>query len=212
MALMDAEFWKARWREGQIGFHEGRPNGLLVAHAKELGPPGRVLVPLSGKSEDMAYLASLGHEVVGVELAETAAVDFFREHGLEVEPREHGPFVKRSAGGITILQGDIFDATPEWLGEFTAFYDRAAIVALPPELRPRYAAHLRALAGEKTPGLVITFEYPQEKMEGPPFSVPEAELRGYFPVLKALAERAADGPRARERGFTFTERIFLVGA
>lgn len=209
---MDAEFWKARWREGQIGFHEGRPNGLLVAHAKELGPPGRVLVPLSGKSEDMAYLASLGHEVVGVELAETAAVDFFREHGLEVEPREHGPFVERSAGGITILQGDIFDATPEWLGEFTAFYDRAAIVALPPELRPRYAAHLRALAGEKTPGLVITFEYPQEEMEGPPFSVPEAELRGYFPVLKALAERAADGPRARERGFTFTERIFLVGA
>lgn len=209
---MDTAFWKARWREGQIGFHEGRPNELLVAHAEALGPAGRVLVPLCGKTEDMAYLASLGHEVVGIELAEVAAVAFFREHDLEPEPEPRGPFVARSAGGVTILQGDFFDAHTDALGAFTAFYDRAAIVALPPEQRPRYAAHLRALAGEETPGLVIAFEYPQEKMEGPPFSVPETELRRYFPSVTPLAERATDGPQSRAHGITIKERIYRVGA
>lgn len=209
---MNAEFWKARWREGRIGFHEGRPNEFLVAHAKALGAPGRVLVPLCGKSEDMAYLASLGHEVVGIELSDIATEAFFREHDLEAPPERRGPFMARSAGGITILQGDVFDARPEALGTFTAFYDRAAIVALPPELRPRYAAHVRALAGEETPGLVVTFEYPQEKMEGPPFSVSEEELRRYFPSVTPLDERPTDGPQSRAHGITIRERIFCVEA
>jgi len=208
---MDAEFWLSRWREGRIGFHEGRPNDLLVSHARALGPPGRVLVPLCGKTEDMAYLASLGHEVVGIELAEAAAEEFFREHGLEVAPKPRGALVDRSAGGITILQGDFFDARPEDVGTITAFYDRAAIVALPPELRPRYAAHLRVLAGEGAPGLVICFEYPQERMEGPPFSVGEDELRRYYPAVERLEDRHTEGPQSRASGIDMRERLYLVG-
>ncbi|AKU92741.1 Thiopurine S-methyltransferase [Vulgatibacter incomptus] len=208
---MDAEFWLSRWREGRIGFHEGRPNDLLVSHARALGPPGRVLVPLSGKTEDMAYLRSLGHEVVGIELAEAAAEEFFREHGLEAAPSPRGALVERSAGGITILQGDFFDARPEDVGAITAFYDRAAIVALPPELRPRYAAHLRELAGEDAPGLVICFEYPQERMAGPPFSVGEDELRRYFPAVERLEDRRTEGPQSRASGIDMRERLYLVG-
>lgn len=207
---MDSEFWLSRWREGRIGFHEGRPNDLLVSHAKALGPQGRVLVPLCGKTEDMAYLASLGHEVVGIELAEAAAEGFFQEHGLEVAPKTRGAFVERSAGGVTILQGDFFDARLEDVGVISAFYDRAAIVALPPELRPRYAAHLRELAGEGA-GLVICFEYPQERMEGPPFSVGEDELRRYFPAVERLEDRRTEGPQSRASGIDMRERLYLVG-
>lgn len=207
---MDAEFWLERWREGRIGFHEGRPNDLLVAHGKALGPAGRVLVPLCGKAVDMAYLASLGHQVVGIELAEAAAAAFFQEHGLEAPPTQRGPFVERSAGGITILQGDFFDARPEDVGTITAFYDRAAIVALPPELRPRYAAHLQELVGADTPGLVITFEYPQEKMAGPPFSVGEDELRRYFSRVERLEDRPTDGPQSRAAGIEIRESLFRV--
>lgn len=208
---MDAEFWLSRWREGRIGFHEGRPNDLLVSHAGALGPPGRVLVPLCGKTEDMAYLASLGHEVVGVELAEAAVVDFFREHGLEATPSPRGAMVERSAGGVTILQGDFFDARPEDVGAITAFYDRAAIVALPLDLRPRYAAHVLELAGEDAPGLVISFEYPQERMEGPPFSVGEEELRRYFTAVELLEDRSTEGPQSRATGIAMRERLYLVG-
>lgn len=209
---MDPEFWQARWRDGRIGFHEGRPNDLLVAHAQRLGPPGRVLVPLSGKTEDMAYLASLGHEVVGIELAEEAVEAFFAEHGLEPARSRQGALVARSAGGITLLQGDFFDVRQEDVGSITAFYDRAAIVALPPEVRPRYADHLQQLVRAGAPGLVIAFDYPQEQMEGPPFSVGEEELRGYFPTLTCLEERVTDGPKSRETGVRILERIYEVAA
>ena len=208
---MDAEFWLSRWREGRIGFHEGRPNDLLVSHAGALGPPGRVLVPLCGKTEDMAYLASLGHEVVGIELAEAAAEDFFREHGLDAAPKPRGALVERSAGRITILQGDFFDVRLEDVGAITAFYDRAAIVALPPELRPRYAVHLRELAGDDAPGLLISFEYPQEQMAGPPFSVSEKELQRYFDAVERLEDRRTEGPQSRASGIDMRERLYRVG-
>lgn len=206
---MNRDFWLERWREGRIGFHEGRPNDLLVAHARMLGEPGRVLVPLSGKAVDMAWLASLGHEVVGIELSERAVEAFFQEHDLEAATSKRGAMVAHEAGGITLLQGDIFDARPEDVGAITAFYDRAAIVALPPEVRPRYAAHLRTLAGPKATGLVIAFDYPQDQMEGPPFSVGEEELRSYFPSVRCLAERMTE-PRAS--GVAMVERLYHVPA
>jgi thiopurine S-methyltransferase len=43
----------------------------------------RFLFPLCGKAVDMAWLASLGHTVVGIELAESALVQFFHEQKIE---------------------------------------------------------------------------------------------------------------------------------
>jgi thiopurine S-methyltransferase len=77
-------------------------------------------------------------------------------------------------------------------------------------MRVRYAAHLRTLLDPNTPGLVITFEYPDGALDGPPFSVPEAELRAYFPKVMPLAERPADGPRIRETGATAMERLYEI--
>lgn len=207
---MEADFWLARWKEGRIGFHEGTPNDLLTTHIDALGPMGRVLVPLSGKTEDMAFLAARGHEVVGIELAGEAVRAFFAEHGLVPEVSRRGAFKVHSAAGITLLEGDLFDSTRADLGAITALYDRAAIVALPPEMRARYVTHLRSLLDPNTPGLVITFEYPEGAMEGPPFSVPEAELRTYFPKLTPLAQRRADGPRLREANMGALERLYKI--
>lgn len=207
---MEADFWLARWREGRIGFHEGKPNDLLAAHIDALGPTGRVLVPLSGKTEDMAFLAARGHEVVGIELAGEAVRAFFAEHGLVPEVSRRGSFIVHSAAGITLLEGDVFGVTRADIGAITALYDRASIVALPTETRARYAGHLRTLLEPSTPGLVITFEYPEGAMEGPPFSVSEAELRTYFPKVTPLAQRPADGPRLREANMGALERLYKI--
>lgn len=207
---MEPSFWETVWNEGRIGFHEGRPNELLAAHVEALGPKGRVLVPLCGKAYDLAFLAKRGHEVIGIELVETAVQAFFDEQGLEPTRSRRGTFEVYSAARITIFQGDFFAATPADIGPITAFYDRAALVALPPQMRSRYVAQLNALAGADRPGLMVTFEYPVGALEGPPFSVPEAELRSHFPEVTRLAERALDSPRFREAGLLLLERLYAV--
>lgn len=179
---MTQEDWLARWREGRIGFHEGKPNAFLSKYAERLLPegPGRVLVPLCGKTRDMAYLASLGHEVVGVELSLLAARAFFEESGLEPKSSRRGPFEAFEGNGVEILVGDYFALEPRLLGPVGAAFDRAALVAMPPEKQPAYAGHLLSLLPRGGRVLLVTFDYDQAKMEGPPFSVPEAQVLALF--------------------------------
>lgn len=209
---MNDDFWESRWRAGQIGFHEGAPNAFLQAHAARLGPAGRVFVPLCGKSEDLAYLAARGHTVVGVELVEDAVRAFFAEHGLTPSVTARGPLTAYAHGAITLLAGDVFAATRDLVGEPDALYDRAALIALPEALRARYVAHLRALMGPGANGLVVTVEYPQESMPGPPFSVSEAEVRRLYDGLavECVERRPAVGGRVAALGAASEERAFHV--
>lgn len=209
---MEPDFWNARWREGRIGFHEGRPNEHLARHIARLGAGRRVLVPLCGKAEDLAWLAAQGHEVVGVELVEDAVRAFFAEHGLTPTVTPRGAHVEYRAGAVTVFAGDFFATTREMLGPLDALYDRAALIALPPAMRARYAAHLLSLLPQGAPGLVITLEYPQEAMPGPPFSVPEAELRAHYlgHGLEHLGDTADQTPRAKELGVSMVERCWAV--
>ncbi len=177
---MDPTPWLERWKENRIGFHEGRPNTLLARHIARLTGKRRMLVPLCGKSEDMVLLAAEGHEVWGVELAEIAVQAFFEEHALSPQVERLGALTRYTAQPFTLLAGDFFACNRELVGSFDAFYDRAALVALPPDLRGRYVQHLRSLMEPAATGLVITFEYPQEQMPGPPFSVDHAELRSHY--------------------------------
>ena len=175
---MDHAFWHQRWEEGRIGFHQDRPSPLLVAHWPTLDlPPGsRVFVPLCGKSLDMVWLAERGHRVFGVELSELAVRQFFDERGLVPEAHETPAGVHYSAGPYELLCGDAFALGPELLADCEAVYDRAALIALPPELRAIYAdtCWQRLPAGCR--GLLITLEYPQHEKQGPPFSVDGPEV------------------------------------
>lgn len=179
---MDPEFWLQRWSDGRIGFHQAQVNALLETHwpALALAPGGIVLVPLAGKSLDMAWLADRGHPVLGVELSDAACAAFFDEHGLVPVIDRHGRFLRRSAGGITLLAGDIFDLADADLAGIDAAYDRAALIALPPGLRRRYADALygRMPAGSQV--LLVTLEYPPGQKQGPPFSVDADEVAALF--------------------------------
>ena len=174
---MEHEFWHQRWARREIGFHEGVPNHLLTRYFGALGlPPGaRVFVPLCGKSRDMGWLLAQGHRVAGAELSQVAVEEFFAELGLVPEISAVGPLLRYAVPDLDIYQGDIFDLTPAVLGPVAAMQDRAALVALPPEMRGRYAAHVTDLT-RHAPCLLTCFEYDQSLMRGPPFSVEAAEV------------------------------------
>ncbi len=211
---MEIDFWAQRWKEGRIGFHEGRTNTFLERHVDRLGPaPKRVLVPLCGKTEDMAFLASRGHEVVGVEVVEDAVKAFFDEHGLEPSVRELDHGVRAYASGrVTLLAGSVFDCHHEHVGPVDALYDRAALVALPADVRPRYVAHLRALLAPGSKGLLVTFDYDQSKVEPPPFAVSEEEVRRHYAGARVTAIDSAplDGPRFREAHIEGIQQCFAI--
>lgn len=194
---MQAEFWLERWRTGQIGFHEGRPNGVLVARWAELRAGPRVLVPLCGKTHDLDWLLARGHEVIGVELAELAIQAWFEERGLR--PEREGPVWRW--GTLRLVQGDFFDTHIE----FDAFYDRAALIAIDPARRAEYAARLRG-----RPGLLVTLDYPQAQRQGPPWSVPEEEVRALFPTARRVHEEDLSASE-RARGLSWMREIgFLI--
>lgn len=178
---MEPSFWRERWKEGRIGFHEGKPNAFLAKYVERLGAPGRVLVPLCGKAEDMAFLASRGHEVVGVDLVESALRDFFREHGVDApDESKDERFATLRHERVRLIAGDFFALTKADAGDVTAAYDRAAIVALPPPMRARYVSHVRALVPKGATILTVTFEYDESRFSGPPFAVREEELRRLY--------------------------------
>ena len=194
---MEPEFWHQRWQKNEIGFHESQVNPLLVSHlpALELKPGARIFLPLCGKTLDIAWLLEQGYQVVGVELSQLAIDALFQSLDLVPTVINLGPLQHYSALNIDIFAGDIFALTPELLGTVTATYDRAALVALPTALRERYAAHLAQLTGH-APVLQITFAYNQAQMDGPPFSVSEAELArlytGHYQRI-ALASKLVPG-------------------
>jgi thiopurine S-methyltransferase len=204
---MHHEFWHERWQTGQIGFHQSAVHPMLARCRPLLDLPSqaRVYVPLCGKSLDMAWLAERGHRVVGSELSDIAIRDFFTERGLAPAITEAGGFVVHAAGPYEILQGDALALPPAVLGGIDAVYDRAALVALPPEMRGRYAATLAELVPAGSPMLMIALEYPQAMKEGPPFSVKSAEVLRLFGAAFAIhelerADLIGESPRFAEAG------------
>jgi thiopurine S-methyltransferase len=161
-----------------------------------------LLVPLCGKTEDLAYLASQGREVIGIELVEDAVRAFFAEHAVTPTITQRGELTQYTAGAVTIFAGDVFAVTREDVGKIDAIYDRAALVALPEEMRERYVAHLGALTAAATPVLLVTLTYPQDRMQGPPFSVPDTEVRAHYDAVVQLEERPAVGGRVGDAGAT----------
>ena len=202
---MDPDFWRARWERCEIGFNQRAPHGFLAKH----GPSslaGRVMAPLCGKSVDMLWLRAAGHEVAGIELSAIACEAFFAENAIPVERRREGAFDVFRADGITLWCGDLFDAPDAAWEGIGSVYDRAALVALPPPLRARYAA----VVGERAraagaPILLVTYEHPRGS--GPPFSVSEDEVRRLY---AGFAVRRLESVESDLRGAATRESAYLL--
>jgi len=178
---MDTDFWLEKWNKNEIAFHQSEANPMLVDHigALPLQKGDRVFVPLCGKTLDIAWLLSRGFRVAGIELSELAIQSLFAELDIAPAIARSGNLTRYSAPDIDIYVGDLFDLSREMLGPVDAVYDRAALVALPEDLRMRYASHIAEVTG-RSPCLLICFEYDQAVMQGPPFSIVEAEVERLY--------------------------------
>ena len=203
----DHEAWLERWREGRTGFHLDRTNEQLVRHIGRVLAPGegRVFVPLCGKSLDLAWLVDRGHDVVGVELAEDAVRAFHREHDLEPEVMETASFRVYTSHRLSLYVGDFFDLGRAEVQPFDVIWDRAAMIALRLPVRRSYVAHLRRLLAPGGRILLSTLAYDQDRMEGPPFSVPADEVSdaygdGFSIERVAETDITAENPRFAASG------------
>jgi thiopurine S-methyltransferase len=209
---MNNEFWLKRWSENRIGFHKAGVNPLLEEFLPQISKvPGRTLVPLCGKSVDLAWLASRGHQVVGADISEIAARAFASEQGIAMTVANEPPFTVFRAERIAYYVGDFFNIKPERTGRFDLIYDRAALIALPQDKRPEYAKHLKSLLVPGGNILMISLEYDPKKMEGPPFAVTESEVRALFRELtvEKLHEHDSIDEEARfkERGLDWMKEV-----
>lgn len=215
---MKKDFWLERWERKETGFHQDEINPYLRLHWPELHLTEgcEVFVPLCGKSRDMLWLREQGHAVLGVELSPIAVRAFFEECGHAPHRATVGKFDCCEADGIRILCGDFFDLSKDDLAKVGAVYDRASLVALPPEMREAYASHLLGILPPATRILLVTFDYPQAEMPGPPFAVSAGEVEALYREraevrLLAQADVLAQNPRFRERGLSrLQESIFLL--
>ena len=215
---MDQEFWHARWSSNEIGFHLNEVNPFLIQHWTTLGLPAgsRILVPLCGKTLDMRWLVEQGYSVFGVELSRKAVEDFFAEQNLSFVLTEQRGFFCYRSDRLEIWCGDFFALTAADVADCQGLYDRAALIALPLAMRERYVAHLKALLPEAAKALLITLDYPQAQMSGPPFSVSEAEVHerfaeGWHVEYVLDVDALPDNPRFIDRGLTaLHEMVFRL--
>ncbi len=184
---MDTNFWLQKWKDNNIAFHKSEANPLLVKHFDQLSlaEGDRVFLPLCGKTLDIAWLLSKGYRIAGAELSAIAINQLFANLKIQPKISPAGQLQHYSAQNIDIFVGNIFDLPKSVLGPVDAIYDRAALVALPKEVRDRYTAHLAQIT-QTAPQLIICYEYDQTLMSGPPFSITEQEIRQHYEGSYAL--------------------------
>ncbi|MBF8731322.1 thiopurine S-methyltransferase [Pseudomonas guariconensis] len=214
---MEPAFWHKRWADNQIGFHQAQVNPYLQTYWPALGlaQGSRVLVPLCGKSLDLAWLARQGYQVLGVELSRRAVEDFFNDHGLVPQVTQQGVFEVWRSGDVELWCGDFFALTAQDVGDCVGLYDRAAVIALPPVMRERYLTLLSRLLPDACKGLMVTLDYDQARLDGPPFSVADDEVRAGFAgwQVETLEEREIiqESPKFEQAGITrLIERVYRL--
>jgi thiopurine S-methyltransferase len=215
---VEPEFWHEIWAQEKIGFHQHDFNKHMQSFIGRLGlrPGENIFVPLCGKSLDLIWLMRRGYRVTGVEISPRAVRDFFSEHRLEPRISELPDGQLFEAAGLQIFCMDFFGLEADRLPRIDAVYDRAALVALPADMRKTYAARLTSLTPPSAPILLVTLEYPETEMSGPPFPVTPHEVQDLFgtsfDIEQVYSEDClAREPRFREKGLSrMVERVHIL--
>jgi thiopurine S-methyltransferase len=215
---MQHDFWHQCWENNTIGFNQDDVHPFLIKHfaqfyTKELHT---IFVPFCGKTIDMLWLQQFG-TIDGAELSQIACHDFYRDHNLSYQTQTFNEqLTVFNSKNITLWQGDIFNLTPQIINKtFDCIYDRAALIALPKLMRQQYVNHLKLWLTEGTQLFLVSLEYPATEMSGPPFSVPDSEVKQLFADcdINLIDEIDLTGKKFAQRLFNVTnliERLYII--
>lgn len=175
---MEAQFWFDSWEQGgsKTSFH--RPD--LHPYVTEYCTPEflagkRILIPLCGKTNEIAWFQQYADHVIGVELVQTAIQQYFDEH-----PQAYTKDGNRyEAERLTIINDDLFSLTVEDVGYIDFVYDRASLIAFPLDMRMEYLSKMDALTPIGCQTMLITLEY-FPLLQEPPFSVDFEAVQNYY--------------------------------
>ena len=174
--------WLEFWENNEINWHSDDVTQELEEYLGllKLKTGDKVFFPLCGKSVDMIYLLNKGFSIIGVELSEIGIKQFFLENGLDSKITQVGEFDLYSTKNIEIYHGDFFSLTLKHLCDVKAVFDRKSLIALDQNLRQKYVKYLNDIISLGVRILLITLNYPQHQMSGPPFSVDKSEVESLF--------------------------------
>ena len=216
---MNPEFWHERWQDKRIGFNQPKVNPLLIKYFSHLKLPkgSRVFAPLCGKSIDMLWLAEQGYEVVGIELVESAVQEFFAEQNILPTVNEHVDdsaikcYQSQFKGQtITLWVADIFALSATDVGSIDAVYDRAALIAMPPDMQPQYSEQVTILSNN-APQLLLTLNYDQNEWAGPPFSISHEQVQQYYSPHYQITELEGEPSTLNANpDMAVTEHVWLL--
>ena len=220
---MNPEFWQKRWQEGRIGFNQAEVNPLLIRYFAELNLAAGscIFAPLCGKSIDMLWLAQQGYHVVGAELVESAVQEFFSEQRITPTIYKHAnnPAVKCYVGrlldkassySISLWVSNIFALSADDIGQIDAVYDRAALIAMPANMRDKYSEQVIELT-DNAPQLLLTLKYKQDEWAGPPFSINSEQIQQYYNECYQITELEGEPSTLNANpDMSVTEHVWLL--
>lgn len=211
---MDAQFWINAWNEGRTGFHLEKYNPKLLEFFPRLNPQvgQKVLVPLCGKTKDMLWLHENKLHVHGVELHQHAVESFFSENKLTPEIKSDETFTHFSYQNMIVSSGDFFKLDEKNIYDY--IYDRASLVALPQSMRDEYVNVVTRALKPHGQYLLIVYDYDQNEMQGPPFSISEDEIyrlyKNEFSIELLKSEELTEGNSRLSAVKSMKEKVYLL--
>ncbi len=165
---MQSTHWNQCYAEANTPWDKGLPSPALVQALQKHPVKGRVLAPGCGAGHDAAFVASLGCDVTGLDIAPLA---------IERAKAAHPELPEQ-----TWLLGSLFDLPATHAGQFDAVVEHTCLCALHPRQRKDYRDAVHALL--KPGGLLIGVWFINPELDpgetGPPFPLPVEELDALF--------------------------------
>lgn len=209
---MNKVFWNNKWENNEIGFHQNNVTPLLKKYLHYFLDKNSIkkscLLPLCGKTFDLIYLSEFFKEVTGVELIKKAIEDFYIENNLEMRTRNSSI----SSKNIEIFNEDFFSFNKSENKKYSYIFDRASLIAISPVSREKYVQSIKRSMSTNCKIFLITIEYKQDQIEGPPFSLSDDDVKSLFKdfKLEKLCRESVIGQNQKFKGLNIFQSAWLI--
>ncbi len=174
MPTLDKDYWETRYQQGEAQWDMGSASTALIHYCQQLDKKDlAILIPGCGNGHEAAALCAMGFtNITIIDIAQSPIDNFKANNPALLE-----------TGCVKLICGNFFTHTQT----YDLIIEQTFFCALPPSMRPPYAAHMHQILkpGAKLMGLLFNFPLTEA---GPPFGGSEEEYRQYFEPLFAIKQ------------------------